>query len=110
MADDLDRTDVWDHNKAADGLFGSEGGMAIWVRRKEAAPRSAVRNGTTDFTEVLTELGALKLGLDQLVEAVAQRLSMDVKDVRTGMDLAANVISQHASACARTRTRATGGD
>lgn len=110
MAEDLDRTDVWDHNKAADGLFGEEGGMAIWVRSEEVAPRAAVRSGSSDLAEVIAELGALKLGLDRLIEATAKRHDMDPKFVGMAMSVAADMIRKKAEPVIRIRSIPTGGE
>lgn len=63
------------------------GGIAIWVRRDELLPPSAIRFHTQklaggediESTEIATILAALQVGLEQLTAAMAREMGMPLE-------------------------------
>lgn len=89
-----DSAGTWDKQEHASTLLGDKGGMALWVRRDEGLPRSAVRFGG-DIVTCLTELAALQMGLDKITSDIAQVHGIDLVDFKGMVGIAHNELTKH---------------
>jgi CO/xanthine dehydrogenase Mo-binding subunit len=95
-----DRAATWDKNSGIDRIFGTAGGMAVWVRREEGAGRAAVRGGTSDLVQTSMDLAAMTIALERLMTDLAASLGMAVDDLRRMVAIAADTmhpIIEHAT-------------
>jgi len=95
-----DRAAEWDNQKTADDLFGSGGGMAVWVRNDEHAPRACVRKGG-DLAESAINVGLLIVGVDKLVASIAELHGVTADQVRSMAELAIKEYAPHLEHVAR---------
>jgi hypothetical protein len=77
MPEHPDRVSTWDENKLADALIGGGGGIAVWVKRGEAA-RASVRNAR-DLEVVVMELAHIQIGVGTLVVNIAEAYGLDTE-------------------------------
>lgn len=94
-------------------LYPGRGGIAVWVRRDELLPRSAIRwrepgkaTGEIDLTEAVTMMAALQVGIAKTGMGLAKLFDIPEEKFAAMVDTAVEVLAGRMDAMTETR----GGD